>query len=120
MDHRTPKQNPTPRIADNIRFIRVVKRYMSERNWTQKDLASACDLSESMVSRMFKNDNGHGDTFDLQPYMVMKITCGLAIGWDGYRELMEAAFPEFMETLDAHQPATMMNGLLEERGKPRM
>lgn len=120
MDQRTPKQIPTPRIADNIRFIRVVKKYMSERNWTQKDLARACDLSESMISRMFRNDNGHGDTFDLQPYMVMKIACGLAIGWDGYRELMEAAFSEFTEMLEAHLPATMMNCLLEERGKPRM
>ena len=93
---------------------------MFKQNLTQKDFAVVCDLSESMVSRMFKNDNGHGDSFDLQPYMVMKIACGLAIGWDGYRELMEAAFPEFMETLDDHLPATMMNCLLEERGKPRM
>ena len=93
---------------------------MFKQNLTQKDFAVVCDLSESIVSRMFNNDNGHGDSFDLQPYMVMKIACGLRIGWDGFRELMEAAFPEFMETLDAHQPATMMNTLLGERGKPRM
>lgn len=77
-------------------------------------------MTESMVCRMFKNDNGHGDPFDLTPTMVMKIACGLTIGWSGYRKLMEVAFPEFIETLDARQPANMLRDLLDEHGKPRM
>ena len=120
MGKRNPEQSLSPRIANNVQFVRLLKNYMFERDWTQKDLADACDMTESMVCRMMRNDNGHGDSFDLSPYMVMKIACGLTIGWSGYRKLMEAAYPEFIEILDAHQPATMLRELLEEHGKPRM
>lgn len=120
MDNKNPEQSLTPRIAINVNFVRLLKNYLAERDWSQKELAAACDMTESMVCRMLRNDNGHGDSFDLKPYMVMKIACGLTIGWSGYRKLMEAAYPEFIETLDAHQPATMMNELFEEKGKPKM
>ena len=48
-----------------------------------------------MVSRMFRDQNGRGETFDLTPVMVMKIACALEVGTEGYTQLMEAAYPEF-------------------------
>lgn len=118
MSVNAPKQSPTIRNANNADFVKLLEVYLSERNWTQKALAEVSDLSESMVCRMFNNANGHGDTFDLTPAMVMKIACALTIGWDGFRKLMEVAFPEFTETLEAREPATMLRSRFKENGKP--
>ena len=51
---------------------------------TQRDLAGASGLSEAMVSRMFKNLNGRGDTFELTERMVYKVALGLKLGRKSY------------------------------------
>ena len=71
-----------------------------------------------MISRMFRNDNGRGDTFDLTERMVYKIAAGLQIGKKGYLELMEIAFPEMFEALDIGETPTCLNTTLMEKGKP--
>ncbi len=94
-----PEQNPPYRLGDTVKFVRVVSDYMNKRKWTHKNLAEASGMSEAMISRMFHNTNGRGDTFRLTPEMVMQIAMGLEQGWDGYRALMEAAFPFFAKSL---------------------
>lgn len=98
MAKNKPKQNPTLGKYNTIRFVRVVKKYMFEREWTQKDLAIAAEMSESMISRMFRNTNRRGGPFQLTPEMVMQFAMGLEKGWDGYKELAEAAFPFFAKS----------------------
>ena len=75
MVQNQPKQSRTPRLANVKNFVRVVKNYLAKYQWTQKDLAVAADMTEAMISRMFRDQNGRGDTFDLTPVMVMKIAC---------------------------------------------
>ena len=113
-----PKQSLTKRNANVDDFVKLLEHYLIERNWTQKAFADACDMTESMVCRLFNNNNGHGDSFDLTPAMIMKIACGLTMGWTGFQELLRVAIPEFTETLDAHEPATMLRGRFQEKGKP--
>ena len=95
MVQNQPKQSRTQRLGDVKTFVRVVKSYLAKYQWTQKDLAIAADMTEAMVSRMFRDQNGRGETFDLTPVMVMKIACALEVGTEGYTQLMEAAYPEF-------------------------
>ena len=96
----------------------MVKCYLAKYQWTQKDLAVAADMSQSMVSRMFRDQNGRGDTFDLTPEMVMKIACALEAGTEGYLQLVEAAYPEFIEALHNKERTMILNIQLIEKGKP--
>lgn len=75
-------------------------------------------MTEAMISRMFRDQNGKGDTFDLTPEMVMKISCALEVGADGYVQLMEAAYPEFVEALRNKERTVILNITLAEKGKP--
>lgn len=118
MVHNLPKQSQTQRLGNVRNFVRVVKRYLAKYQWTQKDLAVAADMSQSMVSRMFRDQNGRGDTFDLTPEMVMKIACALEAGTEGYLQLVEAAYPEFIEALHNKERTMILNIQLIEKGKP--
>ena len=73
MAQKLPEQSPAYKRGNTIAFVRVVKHYLAKYNWSQKDLAVNSGMSESMISRMFHNVNGKGDTFYLTPEMVMKI-----------------------------------------------
>ena len=75
-------------------------------------------MTEAMISRMFRNQNGRGDTFDLTPVMVMKIACALEVGTDGYMQLIEAAYPEFMDALRSKERTMILNINLSEKGNP--
>ena len=97
MVQNQPKQSRTQRLGNVKNFVRVVKSYLAKYQWTQKDLAIAADMTEAMISRMFRDQNGRGDTFDLTPVMVMKIACALDVGAEGYMQLMEAAYPEYVK-----------------------
>ena len=77
-------------------------------------------MSEAMISRMFRNDNGRGDTFDLTERMVYKIAAGLRIGRQGYWRLMEIAFPELFEALGQGDNPNRLNTTLMEKGKPTL
>ena len=99
MAQKLPEQSPAYKRGNTIAFVRVVKRYLAKYDWSQKDLAVSSGMSESMISRMFHNVNGKGDTFYLTPEMVMKIAIGVMAGWEGYIQLMEAAFPKYTSAL---------------------
>lgn len=118
MAKQTPKQSPTTRLGNTTAFVRAVKPYLAKENWTQRDLAIASDMSEAMISRMFRNSNGRGDSFDLTGRMVAKIAAGLCIGVEGYLILMEAAFPEYFEALRNKENTQCLNITLKNEGKP--
>ena len=113
-----PKQSPTTRLGNTTAFVRAVKPYLAKENWTQKTLAAKSGLTEAMVSRMFRNSNGRGDTFDLTERMVYKIALGLKLGKKGYLELMEIAFPELFEALGCGLTHTHLKDMLNDSGKP--
>ena len=75
-------------------------------------------MTEAMISRMFHNDNGRGDSFNLTPEKVMNIACALEIGTGGYMLLMEAAYPEFIKALRNKERTIILNVNLLEIGKP--
>ena len=75
-------------------------------------------MTEAMISRMFRNDNGRGDTFDLTERMVYKIAAGLKIGMHGYMTMMEIAFPELFDALEKGDNPTSLNITLTDKGKP--
>ena len=118
MVQNQPKQSRTQRLGNVMNFVRVVKTYLAKYQWTQKDLAVAADMTEAMISRMFRDQNGRGDTFDLTPVMVMKIACALKVGTEGYMKLMEAAYPEFVNALHSKERTMILNINLSEKGKP--
>ena len=112
------KSKQTVRLGETKIFVRQVKRYLSKYQWSQKDLAIAADMTEAMISRMLRNNNGRGDSFDLTPEKVMKIACALEIGTEGYMLLMEAAYPEFVKALRNKERTLILNMNLIEKGKP--
>ena len=118
MAKQLPKQSPTTRLGNTTAFVRAVKPYLAKENWTQKTLAAKSGLTEAMVSRMFRNSNGRGDTFDLTERMVYKIALGLKLGKNGYLELMEIAFPELFEALGCGLTHTHLKDMLNDSGKP--
>lgn len=118
MAKQLPKQSPTTRLGNTTAFVRAVKPYLAKENWTQKKLAAKSGLTEAMVSRMFRNSNGRGDTFDLTERMVYKIALGLNLGKKGYLELMEIAFPELFEALGCGLTYTHLTDMLNDNGKP--
>ena len=118
MAKQLPKQSPTTRLGNTTAFVRAVRPYLAKENWTQKKLATASDMSEAMISRMFKNTNGRGDSFDLTERMVAKIAAGLCVGVEGYLILMEAAFPKYFEALRNKENTQCLNILLKSNGKP--
>ena len=118
MAKQLPKQSPTTRLGNTPAFVRAVKPYLAKDNLTQRDLAGASGLSEAMVSRMFKNLNGRGDTFELTERMVYKVALGLKLVRKGYWSLMEIAFPELFEALDSGETHTDLNITLNKKGKP--
>ncbi len=99
-------------------FVRAIKNYLAKYQWTQKNLAIAADMTEAMISRMFRDQNGRGDTFDLTPVMVMKIACALEVGTEGYMQLMKAAYPELLDALRSKERTMILNINLSEKGKP--
>ena len=120
MAKREPKQSPTTRLGNTTDFVRAVKPYLAKNEWTQKDLAEASGMTEAMISRMFRNDNGRGDTFNLTERMVYKIAAGLRIGRQGYWSLMEIAFPELFEALGQGDNPNRLNITLIDKGKPTL
>ena len=112
------KSKQTARLGETKIFVRQVKKYLAKYQWSQKDLATAADMTEAMISRMFRDQNGRGDTFDLTPVMVMKIACALEVGTEGYMQLMEAAYPEFTDALRSKERTMILNINLSEKGKP--
>lgn len=118
MVQNLPEQSRTQRLGNVKNFVRVVKNYLAKYQWTQKDLAIAADMTEAMISRMFRDQNGRGDAFDLTPVMVMKIACALEVGAEGYIQLMEAAYPEFLDSLRNKERTIILNIKLAEKGKP--
>ena len=113
-----PKQSRTPRLGNVKNFVRVVKTYLAKYQWTQKDLAVAADMTEAMVSRMFRDQNDRGDTFDLTPVMVMKIACALEVSTEGYMQLIEAAYPDFTDAFRNKERTMILNITLSEKGPP--
>ena len=120
MAKREPKQSPTTRLGNTTDFVSAVQVYLTKEKRTQKDLAEASNMSEAMISRMFRNDNGRGDTFNLTERMVYKIAAGLRIGRQGYWRLMEIAFPELFEALGQGDNPNRLNTTLMEKGKPTL
>lgn len=118
MATQSPRQSPTVRLGNTTDFVRAVKKYLAKYDWTQKDLAAASGMTEAMISRMFRNDNGRGDTFDLTERMVYMIAAGLGIGKPGYLALMEIAFPELFEALEQGVNPNCLNITLTDKGKP--
>ena len=118
MAKQVPKQSPTTRLGDTPAFASAVREYLAKDNLTQKTLAVKSGLSEAMVSRMLKNQNGRGDTFDLTERMVYKVALGLNLGKQGYLALMQIAFPEMFEALGSGQPYTYLVDTLNDKGKP--
>ncbi len=118
MAKQQPKQSPTTRLGDTPAFARAVKKYLAKDNLTQRDLAAKSGLTEAMVSRMLKNLNGRGDTFDLTERMVYKVALGLNLGKQGYLDLMEIAFPEMFKALGCGHTYTHLIDTLNDNGKP--
>ena len=77
-------------------------------------------MTEAMISRMFRNDNGRGDSFNLTERMVYKIAADLRIGRQGYWRLMEIAFSELFVALGQGDNPNRLNITLMEKGKPKL
>ena len=120
MAKNKPRQSLTIRLGNTTDFVSAVQVYLTKEKWTQKDLAEASGMTEAMISRMFRNDNGRGDTFNLTERMVYKIAAGLRIGRQGYWRLMEIAFPELFEALGQGDNPNRLNATLMEKGKPTL
>jgi len=78
-------------------FSELVKTIMKERRISQKNLVTNSGLSRTTISRICRNSNDKGSTYQAESLSVVMAIC---IGLDVYdaeeqKKLFYTAFPEF-------------------------
>lgn len=118
---KAPEQSPG--YGEQRTFANYVKEHLAKNGWTQKDLAEAANLSESMVCRMLRDNNGRGSPFRLTDELVTTVALALKLGRAGWEELLYLAFPErrlWLEAIDRRENVISLNCRLYENGLPTL
>ena len=94
---------------------------MKEKEMTQSELVTASGLSKTTISRIVRNRNDKGSSYQPTPPVIMAIAIGLKLTSQEYEELTYAAYPELSymkEFLDKRFTIHDANIILEENGFP--
>lgn len=82
-------------------FSNAVIWYMKEKGMTQSELVESSRLSKTTISRIVRNNNDKGSSYQPTPPVIMAVGIGLKLTYREYEELIYAAYPE-MEYMKEH------------------
>ncbi|WP_368233262.1 helix-turn-helix domain-containing protein [Anaerotruncus rubiinfantis] len=103
-------------------FSEIVTQYMREKGITQAALAQKSKLSKTTISRICRDSNDKGSTYQADSAgLVMAVSVGLGLSVKEKDMLMLAAFPEqafWNDILENHMDIDDANALLYEQGYP--
>ena len=102
-------------------FSGAVKHYMKRYGCTQAELAKKGNLSKTTVSRICRNSNDKGSTYQPTPNAVIAVSIALGLNEEEIQALVYAAFPEWEiwhQAIKRHLNIYETNALLYENGLP--
>lgn len=112
-----------PHISLNQNFITfsdIVNEYMKCKEYTQADLMRESNLPKTTISRICRNSNDKGSTYQPTPNTVAAICIGLRpLKGEEIKALIYAAFPEFSiwkEAIEKNYDIDDTNHILYENG----
>ncbi len=112
-----PRQGPD----QSETFSTLVKDLLRERGWSAAFLARESNLSKTTVSRILRDSNDKGSTYQPTANIVTAVCLAFKLDIAGWEKMMMAAFPQmavwregFQEHLSVHD----VNCRLYEEGLP--
>ncbi len=115
--YEKPKQGP-----EQIKiFSSMVSALLKEKGWNAALLAKKSNLSKTTISRILRNDNDKGSTYQPTANIVTAVSLAFELDEDGWNELMLAAFPQIQiwhEGIKRHLSIDDVNEALYEQGLP--
>lgn len=102
-------------------FSDTVKRYLQERNVTEADLMRVASLSKTTASRIYRNSNDKGSTYEPTLRVVMAVSIGLQLTRKETKALLFCAFPQLElwgEFMDQRVGVTQADMVLFEQSLP--
>lgn len=96
---------------------------MKEKGFTQADLIRKSGLPKTTVSRICRNNNDKGMSYQPSPIMVMTLCVVLGLSAEESKMLFHIAFPEWpvwKEILEQRLTMYEANVLLHENGLPML
>lgn len=115
--------NTPCRKNDNkvITFSDAVNRYLKTKRVTQADLIRKSQLTRTTVSRICRNSNDKGSSYQPTDRVVMSICVALELNHTETAEMFALAFPYFPywhEIIEKRMDIFQANALLDEQGLP--
>lgn len=117
MAMQQPRQGP----GQNETFSSIVKGLLQERGWSAAFLAKESRLSKTTVSRILRDSNDKGSTYQPIENIVMAVCYAFKLDETEGDKLSLAAFPEkaiWREGLKQHLSIHEVNCRLYELGLP--
>ncbi len=112
-----PKQSPN----QNETFSSLVQGLLQEKRWKAALLAEKSNLSKTTVSRILRDSNDKGSTYQPTANIVTAVSLAFELDIAGWEKMMLAAFPQmaiwregFQEHLSVHD----VNDRLYNKGFP--
>ena len=115
--------NAPCRKNDNkvITFSDAVNRYLKTKRMTQADLIRKSELTRTTVSRICRNSNDKGSSYQPTDRVVMSICVAFGLNHTQTAEMFDLAFPYFPywnEIIEKRMDIFQANALLDEQGLP--
>ena len=115
--------NTPCRKNDNkvITFSDAVNRYLKTKRMTQADLIRKSQLTRTTVSRICRNSNDKGSSYQPTNRVVMSICVAFGLNHTQTAEMFDLAFPYFPywnEIIEKRMDIFQANALLDEQGLP--
>ena len=112
-----------PQYREDFRtFSEMVNQHMKDKKMKQADLVRSSGLSKATISRICRNCDNKGSTYQAESFRIVMAVCvGLKVSEADKKALFYAAFPELAtweEISNAHMDIHDANLLLYERGLP--
>lgn len=112
-----PRQGP----GQTETFSNLVRGLLQEKGWNAAFLAKESNLSKTTVSRILRDSNDKGRTYQPTENIVTAVCLAFKLDTAGWGKLLLAAFPQmaiwregFQEHLSVHD----VNDRLYEQGLP--
>lgn len=117
MATQQPKQSPNQIET----FSTLVKGLLREKGWNAALLAEESNLSKTTVSRMLRDSNDKGSTYQPTANIVIAVCLALKLDEAEWEKMILAAFPQmaiWREGLQEHLSVHDVNCRLYEQGLP--
>lgn len=104
-----------------ITFSDAVNRYLKTKRMTQADLIRKSQLTRTTVSRICRNSNDKGSSYQPTDRVVMSICVAFGLNHTEAKEMFALAFPYlpcWNEIIEKRMDIFQANAILDEQGLP--